>query len=248
MAARARLRRLHHRYPDQLPLSALKGWNTRLPFNANCLSPGVLRNFPEGIDWIIAGPPCQPYSSAGKHKGTRDLRSTTLLNVARLIRHLEEVQPAGVGFILENVPGVQRHPEILNMLGPGVELDAPPCGSGAKRATRFWQNLMDPEALQKAFDDLPALTRSVNDLLRRHGITNWSTQAMVPGHNVARYDKYNTLGAPQIALPKLVCFPGSHAFRVKNGRPGPGMMFRVTQQPRAFLTSKGDTSSASALT
>ena len=225
VAARARLRRLHHRYPDQLPLSALKGWNTRLPFNANCLSPGVLRNFPEGIDWIIAGPPCQPYSSAGKHKGTRDPRSTALLNVAHLIRHLEEVQPARVGFIMENVPGVQRHPEILNMLGPGVELDAPPCGSGAKRATRFWQNLMDPEALHKAFDDLPAPTRSVNDLLRRHGITNWSTQAMVPGHNVARHDKYNTPGAPQIALPKLVCFPGSHAFRVKNGRPGPGMMF-----------------------
>ena len=61
------------------------------------------------------------------------------------------------------------------MLGPGVELDAP-CGSGAKRATRFWQNLMDPEALQKAFDDLPTPTRSdVNDLLRRHGITSWST-------------------------------------------------------------------------
>ena len=229
VAVRARLRRLHLKYPNQLPLSALTGWNTRLPFNANCLSPGVLRNFPNGIHWVVAGPPCQPYSHAGKHKGTRDPRSTALLNVARLIRLLEEVQPSGVGFILENVPGLHRHPEILDMLGPGVELDAPPGGSGTKRATRFRQNFMDPEALREAFDDLPAPNRSVNDLLRQHDISDWSTQAMVLGYNIARYDKYNEPGAPQIALPKLVCYPGSHAFRIKKGGPGPGMMFHLDE-------------------
>ena len=106
---------------------------------------------------------------------TPEAQLSLFLNVARLIRQLEDVQPGGaVGFILEKVLGAHRHPEILDMLGPGVELDAPPCGSGAKRATRFWQNLMDPEALQnKAFDDLPTPTRYANYLLCQHDVTDW---------------------------------------------------------------------------
>ena len=42
-------------------------------------------------------------------------------------------------------------------------------------------------------------------------------------------DKYSKLpGASQISLPKLVCYPGSHAFRIeKEGGPGPGMMFHL---------------------
>ena len=72
VAARARLRRLHHRYPDQLPLSALKGWNTRLPFNANCLSPGVLRNFPDtrvSTDGLLQAPHASPTQVPASTRG-----------------------------------------------------------------------------------------------------------------------------------------------------------------------------------
>ena len=30
---------------------------------------------------------------------------------------------------------------------------------------------------------------------------------------------------PHIALPKFVCYKGSHAFRIKRGIPGPGMLY-----------------------
>ncbi|WP_416274472.1 DNA cytosine methyltransferase, partial [Limnohabitans sp.] len=89
---------LRARHPDQLPASALVGWDRRLPFNANCINPTSLHSFPEGIDLIIAGPPCQPYSDAGRHRGTKDPRSKALIQVARLIQHLDCTQPAGIGY------------------------------------------------------------------------------------------------------------------------------------------------------
>jgi DNA (cytosine-5)-methyltransferase 1 len=53
------------------------------------------------IDFIIGGPPCQPFSIAGRRKGTRDQRASLLDHYVRLIR---EVRPAA--FLLENVPNL----------------------------------------------------------------------------------------------------------------------------------------------
>ena len=38
---------------------------------------------------------------------------------------------------------------------------------------------------------------------------------------------------PHIALPKFVCYKGSHAFRIKRGLPGPGMLYHedVLREP-----------------
>ena len=125
-AASHRLLALQARHPQQLPTAALVGWDRRLPFNANCLNPNSLHSFPDGIDLIIAGPPCQPYSDAGMHKGIKDPRSKALIQVARLIQYLDATQPAGVGYIIENVPGTDKHPAIQAMLGTPLHLDAPP--------------------------------------------------------------------------------------------------------------------------
>ena len=71
-------------------------------------------------------PPCQPFSTAGKHRGLEDPRSKALLNVARLIHYLRHTQPHGVSYIIKNVPGTDKHPEVKHMLGDPVWLDAPP--------------------------------------------------------------------------------------------------------------------------
>ena len=69
-ATRHRLSLLHSRYPAQFPPSASVGWDTRIPFDICCITPAMLSTcFPTGIDIIIAGPPCQPYSSASLKKG-----------------------------------------------------------------------------------------------------------------------------------------------------------------------------------
>ena len=83
---------LQQRYPLQLPPASTHGWDRRLPFNANCITPDSLSSFPSGIDLVIAEPPCQPYSDAGRHKGMHDTRSRALIQVTRLIQHLDHNQ------------------------------------------------------------------------------------------------------------------------------------------------------------
>jgi DNA (cytosine-5)-methyltransferase 1 len=53
------------------------------------------------VDFVIGGPPCQPFSIAGKRRGTRDDRANLLEHYVRLIR---ELNPSV--FLLENVPNL----------------------------------------------------------------------------------------------------------------------------------------------
>lgn len=55
----------------------------------------------EGLDFIFGGPPCQPFSAAGKQKGVKDPRG---LLVDEYIRLVTELQPKY--FVLENVQGL----------------------------------------------------------------------------------------------------------------------------------------------
>lgn len=52
-------------------------------------------------DFVIGGPPCQPFSIAGKRQGKRDIRSDL---VGHFIRVVDELQPSA--FMLENVPNL----------------------------------------------------------------------------------------------------------------------------------------------
>ena len=52
-------------------------------------------------DFIIGGPPCQPFSIAGKRRGKRDIRSDL---IGHFIRIVAELKPSA--FLLENVPNL----------------------------------------------------------------------------------------------------------------------------------------------
>lgn len=56
----------------------------------------------QGVDLVSGGPPCQPFSIGGKHKGPRDNRDM----FPQAIRAVRETQPKA--FILENVKGITR--------------------------------------------------------------------------------------------------------------------------------------------
>jgi site-specific DNA-cytosine methylase len=122
-----RLFSLQKRHPEQLPSSALVGWDRRLPFYFNCISLASLESFPEGIDVIIAGPPFQPFLDAGRHKGTKDPRRKALIQVTRLIEHIERTQPNGIGYIIEDVPGTEKHPAVKELLGHPLHLERCAC-------------------------------------------------------------------------------------------------------------------------
>ncbi len=52
-------------------------------------------------DFVVAGPPCQPFSIAGKQGGAADSRSDLLFDCTRIIK---EIGPAA--FMIENVPNL----------------------------------------------------------------------------------------------------------------------------------------------
>lgn len=56
------------------------------------------------FDFLLAGFPCQPFSSGGKRQGFLDTRGTLFFEIERI---LQSKQPAG--FILENVEGLIKH-------------------------------------------------------------------------------------------------------------------------------------------
>jgi len=53
-----------------------------------------------GVDVVVGGPPCQPWSSGGKRLGQNDQRDL----LPEFIRAIVEIRPRG--FLMENVPGL----------------------------------------------------------------------------------------------------------------------------------------------
>jgi DNA (cytosine-5)-methyltransferase 1 len=53
------------------------------------------------VDLLIGGPPCQPFSIAGKRRGPRDIRADL---IGHFIRLVDELSPGA--FLLENVPNL----------------------------------------------------------------------------------------------------------------------------------------------
>ena len=121
------------------------------------------------------------------------------------------------------------------MLGAPVKLDAPPCGSAARRKTLFWQNLAPVGEILSQFKALPPFTVTVNEVLSRAGLNNWRSQPQTLGVTCFPGDPYNVPGQPQRAIPKMVCFEASHAFPFKKirGRTLPGPDRHVIQGQRS---------------
>lgn len=59
-------------------------------------------SIPEGLDLLAGGPPCQPFSLGGKHRGYRDDRNM----FPEAVRAVRELRPRA--FLLENVKGLLR--------------------------------------------------------------------------------------------------------------------------------------------
>lgn len=79
------------------------------------------------VQFVIGGPPCQPFSIVGKRQGARDERANLLDHYVRIIR---ELNPKA--FLLENVPNLatiddgkilDRVQDRLNCLGYGIRCE-----------------------------------------------------------------------------------------------------------------------------
>eukprot|EP00873_Tetraselmis_striata_P028450 jgi/Tetstr1/448714/TSEL_035951.t1 len=157
--------------------------------------------------------------------GLRDRRSRLLFHVAAFIEKLEEKQPTGVGWLLENVDtsGDERlyikesEKYITKIIGRALVIDEAGCGANHHRVRRFWTNMGDVERLKLAWerraDMQPRLLREVlPPHLRPH--VNLPT----PPNGV----RVNKPGQPR-ALPTILARSDSDAYSGE----GAGMLFNI---------------------
>ena len=61
------------------------------------------------FDYLLAGFPCQPFSSAGSRKGFLDTRGTMFFEIERILKGKMDIGKPAKGFLLENVEGLINH-------------------------------------------------------------------------------------------------------------------------------------------
>ncbi len=70
----------------------------------------VNRDIPD-FDFLLAGFPCQPFSSAGNRRGFADTRGTMFFEIERILQEKMQSGHPAQGFLLENVEGLISHDE-----------------------------------------------------------------------------------------------------------------------------------------
>lgn len=61
------------------------------------------------FDYLLAGFPCQPFSSAGNRNGFADTRGTLFFEIERILKDKIDADHPAKGFLLENVEGLINH-------------------------------------------------------------------------------------------------------------------------------------------
>lgn len=61
------------------------------------------------FDFLLAGFPCQPFSSAGQRLGFSDTRGTLFFEIERILKEKLDAGTPAEGFLLENVEGLINH-------------------------------------------------------------------------------------------------------------------------------------------
>jgi len=102
------------------------------------ISPELLNiTFPEGIELILASPPVLATHLSSSNRDHTLPGPDIGRHIIRLVLHLSESQPRGVGYIWTSSELHLPSAHILSLLGQGTLLDASKCGSGAYCNTRI---------------------------------------------------------------------------------------------------------------
>jgi hypothetical protein len=169
-------------------------------------------------------------SMAGNQNGLQDGLSSRFYDMVRVIRYLQTSQRRPPGDIVENVPVVNSSQsrtlesmhKIHGILGVPVLIDAVAVGSQAHRPRFWWTNLAPAELLQSSIGRIRRLDVYVSEILDPH-----RTPQRVYHDDQAPLAVVNRKGEPRWALPTLVSFVHSYAFKDN----GPGLVWdSITQE------------------
>jgi hypothetical protein len=207
---------LMHKHLDLLCISAVQAYHHQLPHDVSLLGAQDLTRVGE-VNLVIAWWPCQGHSTANKSGGLQDHQSTMFLKMIQVICHLQDNQVHSPAYILKNVPllGDARSRVVASMhqvqqwLGPAVLLDMASVGSRAHRPRLWWTNLMPPGVLKVAYSQVirpeGLIMDDILDASRRSQV--------VECNDLPPLGVVNKVGSPWAALPTLVSFIASHAYR-----------------------------------
>ena len=224
IAAQARVGQLLDHYPTLLPSDAVRGFQSTWPHDVTLI--GAAAFAASGpVDMVIAGWECQGHSRAGEGRGLLDHRSALFFELVRLTNLLQAAQASSPAYIFENVySGDDRRPAVRHdfqvvcqYLGHEFAFDAAQVGARAHRYRAYWTNLAPTVYLRAA---LSKIQRPGERTLDQICGTDRSPQPVLRPDRPPQYP-CNIPGAARRALPTIVSYPGSYAFRNK----GPGMIY-----------------------
>ena len=89
-------------------IEAYKGYFGDEPVYGDITAADVNKDIPD-FDFLLAGFPCQPFSSAGSRKGFADTRGTLFFEIERILHGKIKSGHPAEGFLLENVEGLENH-------------------------------------------------------------------------------------------------------------------------------------------
>lgn len=89
-------------------ITAYKGYFGNENIFGDITTADVEKDIPD-FDFLLAGFPCQPFSSAGKGLGFSDTRGTMFFEIERILKEKLRKERPAQGFLLENVEGLVNH-------------------------------------------------------------------------------------------------------------------------------------------
>lgn len=217
--AQHRLATLTQLFSHLITLDAIADCHNQLPHDIAEITTEHIAML-EPPDMLIAGFPCQGFSSAAtKPLGLRDNRTSLFYTCVEIVRWIY-AQHGPCVWLFENVDATDHRDSqvaheynhiVKGLLGHGVAFDAVAVGSYAHRHRRFWTNGI-PSALlghmvTHTFEKCVP-TQCVSDIIEPHHEARLAAHESVPGNYVV-----NEIGKPLRAFSTFVTVKGSHAYR-----------------------------------
>lgn len=221
--AKHRVAELHGRYPHSFPFTASENMLTYLPQDVRTITTQQWADlhdlFPEHPWLVVAGWECQDLSSAGKCVGLEGSRSSSFFPLVQVIGALQQLRdPTLTGYLIENTAfqynfnsskiAYHDYQYVVTRLGNPISFDAASTGSCAHRVRNYWTNLANTSYMTKVLEAVPRPDTEVADILDDyHAIPPAQRSDGQP------FFRCNVRGQSLKALPTLVAYVGSRAFR-----------------------------------
>eukprot|EP00899_Mesostigma_viride_P003960 jgi/Mesvir1/13565/Mv19666-RA.1 len=212
---------LSREYPAQFPPSAWRDPFGECPQDIRAIGEvqvqQLLRRH-HAIDLVIAGWECQGLSQAGQGRGLADPRSALFWELLRVVGLLQSRQPHPPAYLFENVvAGDSPHQAvredwatIVALLGEPIVCDNAGLGGLTHRLRAYWTNVACATGVQAV---LGAVARQHPSVSAEVALPSHLVTQKVDSEDRPPYARVNRVGSPMCALPTLVSYQGSTAYR-----------------------------------